>query len=93
MVTLYSKINTYRNGFAGWIQRSVESGATLRQKLIWMSARVEWEILGSDGTVRRNGLLELVMEVGHAHGQVLGMHSTMGLLILTTGTDGRTRAM
>lgn len=72
----------------------MEGGSTLGQQLVGMSSCVERKILGSDGTVGWYWLLELVVEVGHAHGQMLGMQCTVGLLlILTTGTDGRTGAV
>lgn len=67
--------------------------SSLGQQLVGMSSGIERKVLWPDGTVRRYGLLELVVEIGHAHGEVLGMHPTLGLLILASRTDGRTRAV
>lgn len=71
----------------------MESGAARCQQLIRMPARIERKVLRSDGTVRRDGLLELIVQLGHTHAQVVCVVRGLGLLILAAGTDGRTGAM
>lgn len=72
----------------------MEGGATLCQQLVGMPARIERKVLRPDGTMWRHWLLELVVQLRHAHAQVLRVVRGLRLLlILAAGTDGRAGAM